>query len=85
MQIPGPTIIAQALPLFHQLILGGFSQRLHIREALHETVVILQPLGHTGLLKDHFGDPDPIGIRAPAPRQITMVGVIPLNQDLTDL
>ena len=80
MQVARPAIIAQALPIAHHLVLRGSRQRPHVRETLHEAAEILQPLRHSRLLENHLGNPNPVRVPRPAPRQIPAVPRVPAHQ-----
>ena len=77
MQIPGTRIIAQSLPILHDLIFFSRSQRKHIRKTTDKSHIIIISLGYTCLLKNNFRNPNMVRILCISPRKITFVLLIP--------
>ena len=79
-EVAGAAVIAQPLPEFQHLVLGRGGERRNVGKTLRETEVVLHPLRHAGLLEDHFREPDPVGIARTAPRQVTTLAGVPVEQ-----
>ena len=77
MEVARPTIVPQSLPLAQHLVLGGGSERLDSRPAVHEPMPVGLTLLDACLLEDNLRQPDGIGITRLSPRQIPAVVGIP--------
>jgi hypothetical protein len=80
MEVAGAGVIAGTFPGFQYLLLGGPGEGSHGRKSANETFVVRQRLGDPGLLKEHFGDPDPVRRPVPTPRKRTPVMVEPSEE-----
>ena len=78
LQIPGPAVVAQPLPQFHQPLLGHLRQGLHIGQLLQEAAVVVQHRRHPGLLQHDLRHPDAVGRGLFPPGQVP--GVLPVPQ-----
>ena len=79
-QVPGPAVIAQALPQLHQPLLRGGCQSLHRGECLQKAGIIPQHRRYPGLLQHDLRDPDLIRVCGPPPGQVPGIGPIPRQQ-----
>ena len=80
LQVPGPAVIAQALPQLHQPLLRGGCQSLHRGECLQKAGIIPQHRRYPGLLQHDLRDPDLIRVCGPPPGQVPGIGPIPRQQ-----
>ena len=80
LQITGAAVVAKPLPLLEKHRLVGVCKGGNIGKGLQETVEIGFDRFHTGLLQHDLGDPYPIRGDALSPRQVSCVGMVPLQQ-----
>jgi hypothetical protein len=79
-QVPGPGVVPRPLPALQDLVQGGGRERRHRGEPLEEPVVVRDRLFDPGLLEEDLGDPDPVRVPVPPPRQRATMGVEPPEQ-----
>ena len=80
LQVPGPAVIAQALPQLHQPVLRGVCQSLHRGEGCEKPGIIAQHRRHTGLLEHDLRHPDGVRILRPPPGQVPGISPEPLQK-----
>ena len=79
-QLPGPPVIAEALPPLEHVPLGSPGQRGHVGKPLQEPREELLDPFHLRLLEHDLAHPDPVGIAARPPGQVAAVAAIPGEQ-----
>ena len=77
LQVPGPAVIAQALPQLHQPVLRGVCQSLHRGEGCEKPGIIAQHRRHTGLLEHDLRHPDAVRVLRFPPGQVPGVSPKP--------
>ena len=80
MQVTGPAIVSQPLPLAQHLILRSGSQILNLWPTTHEALPVVPALFHLCLLQNNLREPDGVWITCLPPRQITAVLMEPPQQ-----
>ena len=85
-QIARPTVIAKPGPQMQYLVVTGGSQGMHIRERLHETLVIGNDGGYLRLLQHDLRHPHAVRRHALLPGQVlASVQVIPVQHPLGEV
>ena len=79
-QVTGPRVEAQSLPVFEHLVPIGRGQRLDGRKGLLEAGVVVADGIDAGLLENDFRHPDAVGIVGLAPGHRPLVCVVPVEQ-----
>ena len=79
MQIAGPTVITQSLPLTQHLVLRSPSKGLNRRPTAHKPFPIVPALFHLRLLEDDLRQPDSIRVVSLPPRQLTTMLLEPFQ------
>ena len=80
LEVPGPAVVAKALPELHQVLLRCGGQGLHRGEGLQKPGVVAQHRRHPGLLKHDFRDPDAVGVPGFPPGKVPGAGPVPGQQ-----
>jgi hypothetical protein len=80
MEVSGPGVVPRPFPRLHHVGDARVRERGDGRESREEPVVVGDGLLHARLLKQHFGDPDPVGVPVPAPGERPTVGAKPPPQ-----
>lgn len=84
MEVARPGVVAEPLPEFEHLVLGGGGQGADIGKALRKAQVVVHTLCHARLLEDYLGKPDAVGVAGPAPRQVAPFAGVPVKQYVGD-
>ena len=83
-EIPGPRIIAEPLPCLEHGLFVSLRKIRHRGKALHPAEVVGNRRLDAGLLEHDLGDPDPVWLPALSPREVTPVGVVVLQEKLSE-
>jgi hypothetical protein len=84
-KVAGAGVVTQARPQVQHLIDRRIGQRPHVREALHEALVVGNDGGHLGLLQHDLGNPHPVGAAVLLPGKVVPpVQGVPVDQPLRD-
>ena len=83
LQVAGPGIVAQALPLAQDIVRVGRGQAGDVGEVLHPAQVVPAGGFDLGLLEHDFRHPDAVRVAGSrrAPRQVAVVRVVPGQKD----
>lgn len=79
-KIPSPSVVAEALPRFHDVRRFGSGDVRKSGEALEELTVARHDAGDLRLLKHQLGNEDLVSDARPAPRQIAAVRAEPRSK-----
>jgi hypothetical protein len=79
----GPPVVSQSAPDREYLRKFCRGEGPNRGKSFHETTVVVENSRDPRLLQHDLGNPDEIGIRGPAPRQIATLSVIPAKKRCT--
>ena len=79
-EVARAVVVAEPRPGGEDLLLRLLGERLQGGEALQERLVVGSRRLHRGLLEHDLGDPDAVGVRRPAPRELAPVAVVPAQE-----
>jgi len=84
-EVPGAGIVAESFPGLEDRVEACTGKRVHVGEALQETLVVGDDRGDPGLLEHDLGHPDAVGIARFAPGQVPLVCPVPVEQKSRDV
>jgi hypothetical protein len=82
-EISRASVIAEALPRAEHLIYRSARQRVEIGKPAQPLVIVRYDCGDLGLLEHELGDENCVRIADPAPRKITSMPSVPVQQSTT--
>ncbi len=73
-------VVTEALPEREHLLLGRFGERAYVRETQHPRLVVREDGSDGRLLEHDLADPDLIRVGGPAPGEVALFSVVPVEQ-----